>query len=264
MKRARDAEVLIAGQGASQNAGTQRSAIGRVFENPPVHKVAISALRETWYVSVMSSWTVHLCNARKRLTPFASTVAGGLQAAQAKCEEVHPPTSVDIVVRAADRAMPEGLEVGGSSFAPGRIDIDIDINARLNEEQLYHAVLRTAFHEFHHVLRWDGPGYGFTLGEALASEGLAQIFVHEMMDCPPEPWESVLNETELADLRKVSRTEFENATYNHPEWFFGAGRFRAWAGYSLGKFMIEKALLDIGTTALESATRPADQFKPYL
>ncbi|WP_406721174.1 DUF2268 domain-containing putative Zn-dependent protease [Thioclava litoralis] len=48
-------------------------------------------------------------------------------------------------------------------------------------------LLRVLLHEYHHVLRGDGPGYGRSLEEALVSEGLAQLFVHQVLDVLPAP-----------------------------------------------------------------------------
>ncbi|WP_375551965.1 DUF2268 domain-containing putative Zn-dependent protease [Rhodophyticola porphyridii] len=216
------------------------------------------------YFHTMNSWRIHVCNARARLTPFCDLITEAFQLAEAKCRAVHEPVSIDIVVRASDRTMPNALKISGSSYGPGRVDLLIDPDISLDDLEFHKAVLRTVFHEFHHVLRWDGPGYGRTLGEALASEGLAQFFVHEMMDCQPEPWENALEESQLADFRKVARLEFEDKEYNHPDWFFGAGSFPTWAGYSVGYSMVEDALKDLGTTALESAKQPAFGFKKYL
>jgi hypothetical protein len=52
---------------------------------------------------------------------------------------------------------------------------------------------RTIAHEVHHCMRMAGPGYGWTLGEALVSEGLAGQFVHRLFGSPPEPWECAVS-----------------------------------------------------------------------
>ncbi|MES0476805.1 MULTISPECIES: DUF2268 domain-containing putative Zn-dependent protease [Citrobacter freundii complex] len=41
----------------------------------------------------------------------------------------------------------------------------------------------------HHAARWQGPGYGSTLGEALVSKGLADHFSLELFGGEPELWE---------------------------------------------------------------------------
>jgi hypothetical protein len=74
----------------------------------------------------MSNWNIHICNARDRLTPMVTAIEGALHEAEAKCQRVHEPVSLDIVVRATDHPMPKELEVSGSSYGPGRIDLGID------------------------------------------------------------------------------------------------------------------------------------------
>nr|WP_274517589.1 DUF2268 domain-containing putative Zn-dependent protease [Pseudomonas sp. GM18] len=44
---------------------------------------------------------------------------------------------------------------------------------------------RQIVHEVHHCLRIAGPGYGWTLGEALVSEGLAGQFVRHLLGKRP-------------------------------------------------------------------------------
>ena len=74
----------------------------------------------------MSNWNIHICNARDRLTPMVTAIEGALHEAEVKCQRVHEPVSLDIVVRATDHPMPKELEVSGSSYGPGRIDLGID------------------------------------------------------------------------------------------------------------------------------------------
>lgn len=83
-----------------------------------------------------------------------------------------------------------------------------------------------------------GPGYGWTLGEALVSEGLAGQFVSRLFNSQPEPWEcAVTNEVLAANLP-------DNATlvgngHDHRAWFFGfGGRYPRWLGYTLGYHIV--------------------------
>ena len=156
--------------------------------------------------------------------------------------------------------MPEYHVVTGSSFRPARIDLNIDLRWVEKEEDFRNAILRTVFHEFHHVLRWDGPGYGRSLGEALVSEGLAQAFVHEVMVCPPESWENALAAEQLAEAGQLAHSAWYDESYKHDQWFFGTGQLPNWAGYSLGAYLVGRYLEERNTSALQSATLPVEAF----
>lgn len=213
----------------------------------------------------MSVWHSHFFNSRHQLADMLDILSETISYAQNACEKVHRPVSLDLTVRGSNWPMPKALRVSGSAYGPGRIDLVIDTSASFESVELHQSLLRAIFHEFHHVLRWDGPGYGRTLGEALASEGLAQHFVHEMMDCPAEPWEQAIDETELLKAQLLALQRFEAENYDHSEWFFGAKELSQWTGYSVGYAMIAKYLVQApDTTALACAAIPASEFKPFL
>jgi uncharacterized protein YjaZ len=100
-------------------------------------------------------------------------------------------------------------------------------------------------HELHHAARWDGPGYGSSLGEALVSEGLAGHFVREVWAGLPEPWEQL----DILEIRRhvpLAARDWDRKDYSHNAWFFGVGELPRWLGYSLGfqlvsQFMSERA-----------------------
>lgn len=83
-------------------------------------------------------------------------------------------------------------------------------------------------------MRMAGPGYGWTLGEALVSEGLAGQFVSRLFNSPPEPWECAVTDEVLAANLPDNATLVGNG-HDHRAWFFGVGgRYPRWLGYTLG------------------------------
>ncbi|WP_411911731.1 DUF2268 domain-containing putative Zn-dependent protease [Rhodovulum sulfidophilum] len=80
---------------------------------------------------------------------------------------------------------------------------------------------RTIVHELHHALRWRGPGYGRTLGEALVTEGLAGHFAQQLYGGPPEKWESSLDAEGLAQAESDAAAAWDDEAYDHAAWFFG-------------------------------------------
>ncbi|MFD2813587.1 DUF2268 domain-containing putative Zn-dependent protease [Paracoccus aerius] len=50
---------------------------------------------------------------------------------------------------------------------------------------------RALVRQLAHLLRWNGPGYGRSLGEALVSEGLAGHFVLQVLGGQPDATDAV-------------------------------------------------------------------------
>ncbi|TSA88170.1 hypothetical protein FNU79_01875 [Deinococcus detaillensis] len=111
-------------------------------------------------------------------------------------------------------------------------------------------------HELHHLRRWRGPGYGQTLREALASEGLAQHFeAAQRGELPIYAQPS----GDLAALWERARPLLDAPTYNHNAWFYGseAEQLPRWAGYQLGYEQVKRGLERLGGDAVSHAETPA-------
>jgi hypothetical protein len=212
----------------------------------------------------MRSWTPHLLNARGRFSSCADAIRSACAEAEERVAAVTPPLALDIVISATE-GMPEALFVSGHCYEPGVIGLRIDLGQPHSGERLRGELLKSLFHEFHHALRWEGPGYGTTLGEALVSEGLAQRFLHEMMDCPPEPFEVAVPGDVCEAWRRSALASFDDADYDHDAWFFGTGEMPNWLGYALGKRMVDRILAARPQeTALGLAHADAGQFRAAL
>ncbi|WP_138466845.1 DUF2268 domain-containing putative Zn-dependent protease [Poseidonocella sp. HB161398] len=214
-------------------------------------------------------WHIHYINARGQLDPAEAPLREGIAAASDLLADGVPDLAVDIVVQVSAFPAPQPLAVSGAALSRGRIDLMADMaqfrDPATDAARYRGQSLRTMLHEYHHALRWEGPGYGRTLGEALVSEGLAQVFVHERADTPPEPWETALDEASQAALAARAEASFGEAGYSHPGWFFGMGSLPQWAGYALGAALVRRYLAETpGTTALGLAHAPAALFRPGL
>lgn len=199
---------------------------------------------------------LHFLNARNALTGLLSEARAATREAVARsCEHAELPP-FDLVIRSGDEVM-TGWGIGGYAPAPGQIQITID-PARFAAE----IFIRTLVHEFHHLIRWDGPGYGKSLGEALVSEGLAGHFVRQVLGGPTDPWDAVNPSDGLA--RRAAQ-EWSRRDYDHAEWFFGSGKIRRWSGYGLGHRLIAEHLArHPEANAVTLAHTPADSFRAAL
>ena len=167
------------------------------------------------------TWRLHWLEASGDLDPWRSTIAEEVEIARKAIAGVLPVSPLDILVQRLPGAVIPETGTTGLAMRPGLFSLTIDPDNPNFSRALRNGDLRrTVAHEAHHCLRMAGPGYGWTLGEALVSEGLAGQFVSRLFTSQPEPWEcAVTNEVLAANLP-------DNATlvgngHDHRAWFFG-------------------------------------------
>lgn len=188
----------------------------------------------------MPKMTLHIINSRHQLTGIAKWLSERLDDAFAVSAKHLPLRDTDVIVRAGKAVI---LEKGHLGYAPekGLIYVTVDPENPILRTNQSQSLERMLAHELHHSSRWDGPGYGNTLGEALVSEGLAGHFAQEVYGGEREPWER-LPASILRPYVFRAQADWQNAEYNHAEWFFGSQEFPAWVGYSLGYQLIGRYL----------------------
>jgi uncharacterized protein YjaZ len=185
-------------------------------------------------------------------------------------EEVHesasrllPISGITVVVSSKPELLATGWGVTGS-FSGGT-EIDILIQPQLPDVLLAHQLPFVAAHEFHHVARSRGPGYGFgTLLEAMVSEGLADHFAAEHVGPPVPPWAMALSPEEIDLWLARARLLLDSHSYGHDAWFFGASpQIPRWTGYTLGYELVSRYQASHrGATAASLWNTPAEEFRP--
>ncbi|NHV88755.1 DUF2268 domain-containing protein [Cronobacter dublinensis] len=199
----------------------------------------------------MERWTLHWLQAQGDLRDYRDRITDETTAACETLATVMTPPRLDILVhRAPGQVIPEiglaGRAYHGALFSMG---IDPD-NPHLLSSLTDGTLRRQILHEVHHCLRMAGPGYGWTPGEALVSEGLAGQFVTWLLGSLPEPWERALDRAALT-AAPVSVAALDGAPYDHAAWFFGTGTLPRWYGYTLGYHMAGAWLEEVGTPDAE-------------
>ncbi len=188
----------------------------------------------------MSSMDLHFRDAGGELTKLRSWFCAQLKDAHRRAQSMLPLLPLDVVIRSGKFVIPEKGHVG---YAPDAqvifLTVDPDNPALLENADA--SLERMFVHELHHAARWNGPGYGSTLGEALVTEGLAGHFAQEVYGGPAEPWESVDAETVQNFAAQVMK-EWEASNYSHSAWFYGAGELPRWIGYSIGFQLVSRFL----------------------
>ena len=116
-------------------------------------------------------------------------------------------------------------------------------------------------HEMHHAKRRRTVGYGSSLLEASASEGLADSFAMEITGNGPPLWSVVLTGSDLDNWIITARSTWTNNSYDHSKWFFGTMEVPRWTGYSIG-FKLVKDFISTNPTrkASDLFDEPAGSF----
>ena len=207
--------------------------------------------------------TLHPCNARGALDGCLSWLTDSLRATHARAAAFLPLGPLDVVLRAGREVIAEKGHLGLAP-GPGIVILTVDPENPALAENAAESFERMFAHELHHAARWDGPGYGSTLGAALVTEGLACHFVQELFGLPHEPWEVAVPEA-LADHRETLRTLWADPGYDHAEWFFGTGGYPKWLGYSAATQLVARYFAEHPTaTAAALAHAPPDHFRNLL
>lgn len=204
----------------------------------------------------MTLWTLHLLNARHGLTAVLSEVRQASRDAVARASGHAELPDFDLVIRVQQDRTADGA-IQGQAPAPGVIDIALTPD-RFDTA----AFTRVLIRQMAHLVRWQGPGYGRSLGEALVSEGLAGHFALQVMGGQAEGWDSV---RPAAGALRQAMNEWARRDYDHPRWFMGRGDLRKGTGHGLGhRIIAEHLAASPHDTAASLAGAPAEPFRQTL
>ncbi|MDO5368880.1 DUF2268 domain-containing putative Zn-dependent protease [Paracoccus sp. (in: a-proteobacteria)] len=203
----------------------------------------------------MPYWQVHFLNARHALTGIMPEVRAAVAESVALAAGHLGLPDFDLVVQAGDGGSDWG--VLGAARAPGVIELTLS-PARFAPDLLIRRMVR----ELHHLVRWEHPGYGRSLGEALVSEGLAGHFVARVLGGPPDPWDVT---TPPSGLAKRAMTEWAWREFDRGLWFEGRGNIRKWAGYGLAhRLLAEHLAREPDLDPLDLIHAPAETLRPAM
>ncbi|ENJ1743046.1 hypothetical protein AB0536_004460 [Vibrio parahaemolyticus] len=196
------------------------------------------------------SINLHLLNAQGKLSTLENKIISEFTMSINRITSLIPVQDVDVVISASSDVIPE---TGFGGFCPedDLVYIKVDPNNsnllhRFSEE--FTAILG---HELHHCIRRRKVGYGFTLAEALVTEGLACSFETELRTMGAPFYAVALKENELNDLWDKAKLELSSKSYDHVAWFCGCqSRFiPRHAGYSLGYNVVNEYISEVGVPA---------------
>lgn len=172
-----------------------------------------------------------------------------------------PIGCLDVVVQVAPAMTLPEIGVGAYSPSAELVFVFIDPQHSQLASCLASELAPITVHEFMHAMRWRGPGYGTTLGEALVSEGLALHF--EAMLRGAVPWYAAApDEAVLERLESEARARWSDEAYERLVWF--SPRVDTWGlayrGYALGYRLVARRLAEWGLPLESVWDRPAALF----
>ncbi|WP_390915564.1 DUF2268 domain-containing putative Zn-dependent protease [Pseudosulfitobacter sp. SM2401] len=206
------------------------------------------------------SWTLHWLEAEGDLAPWHEKISVQICEAEAAVASIVGPQAIDVLIayRHSGPVIPE-LGLCGFAYSPSMFMIACNpANPNFDNSVSDGAFKRQVVHEVHHCLRYAGPGYGRTLGEAIVSEGLAGRFVEHVLGTPPELWEKAVDPALIME-HLPDRDTVWSTTYDHSEWFFGTKTLPRWLGYTMGYEVVGKWIRNVGhLDAMVWINTPAD------
>ena len=211
----------------------------------------------------MPDWAI--VDVSPTLRPHRDRIEATIEAVRARIAPLGPLQRIEFVLKANRSRVIGRLGHGGFCGEAHRVRLSFDPKNPNFADHLGATLERTIAHEYHHALRWAGPGYGARLGAQLVSEGLAGRFVRQLYASPPEPWEAALSPDALAPWWARALEQFEARDHGHANWFFGADGRPPWLGYTLGYELIGRHLAGRpDVTPLSLAHEPYATFRPTL
>ena len=169
----------------------------------------------------------HLAGASGRLERHRGIIEAAFESSRRNARHLLGADAIDVLfIDSPEEAIPE-IGVGGFTYGPHVILIAIDPDfTDLSEQHIF----STLVHEFHHVMRWRGPGCHGDLGDMIVSEGLAQLFEEEVTGIRP-----IYSQVPITSLEvEKAKVEVHREVFNQAKWFFGMEEISRWFGYSLG------------------------------
>ena len=176
----------------------------------------------------MDHWTLHWLDAAGDLRSCKDRIGWQVEQACAAMATFVRLQPLDILVQRGSEGIFPEIGLAGRAVRSSMVTLTIDpYNDNLEKTLADGAMQRQMVREAHLAMRMAGPGYGFMLGGALVSEGLAGQFVRLVFASRPEPWERAVADAELSRYWP-DQSELVNPKYDHGAWFGGSGDKPRW------------------------------------
>lgn len=204
---------------------------------------------------------LHILDAARRLRPYRRSLKRGFRVARARVPRLLPVGDVDVVMQELPALTIAETGVGGYSPAADILYIYCNPAHPQFRSSLDRELVPMIAHEMLHCVRWRGPGYGATLGEALVSEGLA-MHVESLFRGHAPFYGTTVDDAGLTRMLERARPLFDSTDYGHAAWFIGSEErdIPRYGGYALGYRIVANGLRRLGLHVAAAWDRPARDF----
>lgn len=188
-------------------------------------------------------WTLHWLDATGDLSAWRDRITAQVNDAYRMMKPFVQPTAIDILIERGNENVTPETGMRTDIARPNLATLVFDpYNDNFSNTLTNGLVARQMVNTSHRAMRAAGPGYGFTLGGAMVSEGLAAQFVRLVCNSAPEPWDTAVSDGMLSSMWPDQRGMM-NTKFDHGEWFSGTGDKPRWLGYTMGTKIVENWLL---------------------
>ena len=196
-----------------------------------------------------------IANSSGLLDPHLEVIVAAFESATSHAQTLLGAEGIDVLfVDAAGETIPE-WGVGGYTYGPHVILIALDSAFALAQK----TIETTLVHEYHHAMRWRGPGCGGDLAHMLVSEGLAQLFEEEALGEAPFFSRVAIKEDEVTR----ARASLYSQPFSQAKWFFGSDGITRHFGYTYGYQLCRAYATASGKRASELVDVPTREVVTY-
>jgi hypothetical protein len=191
----------------------------------------------------LSLWKLHWLEATGDLSEWYDRITEQVDEAYIAMMSFVQPTSMDILIEKGSGNVTPETGMRADVIRPNLAKLVFDnCNENFSKTLASCLIKRQMINTSHRAMRAAGPGYGFTLGGAMVSEGLAAHFVRLVCNSSPEPWDKAVSDRTLNNMWP-DQSGMMNTKFDHSEWFSGTGSKPRWLGYTIGSKIVETWLL---------------------
>lgn len=170
--------------------------------------------------------TINVANVTGSLDSHIGVLSDAFESAVESARRLIGADAIDVlVIDAADMTIPE-LGVCGYTYGPHVVLVALDPLFDLTKK----CIEATLVHEFHHAMRWRGPGCDGDLAQMLVSEGMAQLFEEEVLGEAPFYSQVRISDDEVSQARAT----LYDRKFSQSKWFFGSEHITMHFGYTYG------------------------------
>ncbi|MDG1236701.1 MAG: DUF2268 domain-containing putative Zn-dependent protease [Amylibacter sp.] len=187
----------------------------------------------------MSLWKLHWLEATGDLSEWYDSITEQVDEAYIAMKSFVQPTSMDILIEKGNGNVTPETGMRTDVIRPNLAKLVFDnYNENFSKTLTSSLIKRQMINTSHRAMRAAGPGYGFTLGGTMVSEGLAAQFVRLVCNSSPEPWDRAVSDKILSNMWP-DQSSMMDTKFDHSEWFNGTGSKPRWLGYTIGSKIVE-------------------------